>query len=297
MLVNEALRRLRFNTGTLSDVTGKSANQLFTNQAILDQLQTQLDSYANITKAIEDTYSFGFNKSTPFIKAPDLALRSEAYKFILVIIQGRYFPADMASFAQAYNNFPIRNVSGITNWFLPWGHKGSESFLFAFPMISTNPNATTLTSAIAATDTTIPVASTAGMITNEGRITIGNEKILYSYVDTTHFYGCQRGVEGTTAVNHLNSTAVTENNVFLFYSRRHTNIQIAHPDIIPASILNFTIEVNDEHMEGILKATTFDLMLKVDREKAADFKVDAEKLYAQYRIDIRKGRSRISQGN
>ena len=297
MNVEEALRRVRFYTGTLSDLSGKAVNNLFTNQSLLDQLQTQLDQYANITKAIEDVYSFPLQRNTPFISAPKLALRSEAYRFINIIIQGRYFPADTTSFNKAYNNFPIRNVSGITSWLLPWGH-GPQDLLYVFTLISTNPITTTLSADILPTDTTITVASTAGLITNEGRITIGQEKILYQYVDATHFYGCVRGLESTVAAKHSNGATVTENNIHLFYSRRHTSINtLLNGDSIPEAMRGFELEIPDEHCEGVIKAASYDLLLKVDIERAEAYKADYAALYDQYRLDIRKGRSRIKQGS
>jgi len=295
MRVAQALEVLRCNTGTLSDITNKAVNQIFTNQLLLQFLQFQLDQYANITKAIEDVYSFPLNTQTPIVEAPPRALRSEGYKFLLYVIQGRFFPMDMASLSNSYVYFPYPSVSGISTWVLPWGTK-DKTYFNIFPMNSTNPNSTTLSSGIIATDTTINVVSTNGFLSNNGRITIGSEKIQYQSKTATSFVGCLRGAEGTTAEEHLTASAVTENNVWLFYCRLHRDITITTEDFVPTTILETEIEVTDEHVNGILKAVTYDMMLKLDNEKAQAYKVNADELYLQYRNDIRKGRARVRQG-
>lgn len=65
------------------------------------------------------------------------------------------------------------------------------------------PATTRLTAPITATDTTIPVVSTAGFL-NVDDIMIGNERILYSSKDATNFYVATngRGYEGTIADTH-----------------------------------------------------------------------------------------------
>jgi hypothetical protein len=69
-------------------------------------------------------------------------------------------------------------------------------------------NQTTLTAAIAATDTTIPVTSTTGFPVS-GRIKIDNE--LISYAGTSggnSFTGCTRGVYGTATASHISGATV-----------------------------------------------------------------------------------------
>jgi len=66
---------------------------------------------------------------------------------------------------------------------------------------------TTLASGIGATDTTITVASAAGLPA-AGFIKIGNELINYGYIVGNTLYNCFRGQENTTAASHLASVAV-----------------------------------------------------------------------------------------
>ncbi len=68
----------------------------------------------------------------------------------------------------------------------------------------------TLSSAITATDTVIPLASTSGFGAH-GRITIGGEAINYVAKTATQLTGAKRGVAGTTAASHSSGTAVSQN--------------------------------------------------------------------------------------
>jgi len=299
MRIQRALEIIRFDTGTLSDISGRSINNLFSDKNILDRLYAELNQYANVTKAIEDVYSFALNDDTPYVAAPSLALRSETYKFIIYVLNGRYFPMDIRGFAGSYNNFPTRTIEGIPSWVLPFGTKGSDR-LFFFPQASSDANTTTITSDITISDTTIPVTSSSGFVAGDGRITIGSEKILYGYKDSTNLYDCVRGVEQTTAAAHSSGATVTEHNVYCYYSRLHTDIRLPansnNPNFVPRSILDTELEVAEEHLKGILQAVTYELVRKVDATRAKEYKIDADTLYEQYRLDIRKGRSRVRQG-
>jgi len=53
----------------------------------------------------------------------------------------------------------------------------------------------------------IEVASTTGFLSS-GYVRIEDEIIRYTSVDATHFLGCTRGAEGTTAASHANTTPV-----------------------------------------------------------------------------------------
>ncbi len=72
------------------------------------------------------------------------------------------------------------------------------------------PVATSLTAAITAAATVIPVTSTAGYAPQHGRITIQSEQIDYSAIVGNSFTGARRGMNGTTAAAHANGQAVTQ---------------------------------------------------------------------------------------
>ena len=295
MRVWDAIERIRFYTGTLDDVTGRAINNLFTDKIILQLLSFQLNEYATITKAIEDIFSFSLTTQVPWIEAPKLALRSEAYKSILVLVNGRYFLGDMQGLQTTYNAFPYRPVQGITNWLLPWG-EGSTQKLYFMPLSSNTYKQTFLTSNCNKSDTTITVNSTSQFITNDGRITIGSEKICFKSKDATNFYGCERGVELTEPQDHVVNDDVLENNVILFYRRLHIDLPITSDNFVPKDTLDIELEVCQEHIEGILKATAYNLLLKLSPSRAQAYKVDAVALYDQYKQEIRRGRSAIRQG-
>jgi len=67
---------------------------------------------------------------------------------------------------------------------------------------------TALSAGINNTIATISVSSTAGFQV-PGTILIDSEQISYSGVTLTSFTGCLRGINGTTAVTHLNSAVVS----------------------------------------------------------------------------------------
>ena len=187
------------------------------------------------------------------------------------------------------------------NWVMPW-NAGHQQYLTGFPKMSTNAKTTTLTAGISDSDTTIPVASTAGYIADFGRITIGSEKILYQYKDATNFYGCERGVEQTAAATHNTSDTVTENNVILLYARLHTSITLTNPssDTIPSSILNTVLDPCDEHMEGIINIVSSKLLNKIDPDRAKAYLVSYDEkgiplVYMQYKKDIAKGYGKTRQ--
>jgi len=295
MNVREALRRCNFKIGTLDDTGGKAINNIVDQRNVVDELNTQLQQYANITKGIQDIYSFPLNAGQPFIDAPELALRSEAYYYAFIVSRGTIFPIDMRNPNDVYPIFRYNPQSGITSWFMPWG-SGKKQFFSAFPMNNLTTLTTTTSALITSVATTIPVASTAGFMNNSGRITIGEEKIMYSSKDATNFYGCERGTEGTVAVEHSASSTVQENNVVLYYSRLPVKIIITDNNFISEATLGREIEVVEEHLEGIIKAVAYNILIKLDPTRATEYKQDYDVLYAQYARDIKKGYWRGRQG-
>jgi len=179
-------------------------------------------------------------------------------------------------------------MNGITNWLMPFT-MGKNTYFGVYPANSTDAKTTTLTAQISATDTTIPVTSTAGYINNFGKLTIGSEVIMYEYKDATNFYGCLRGDEMTTAAIHLNNATVTQNNLILFYSRLPEVFSAEIDNSISAGTLAHNLEPCDEHMEGIIKMTAYNLLCKINPERAQQYKGDAIILYGEYAKDIAKG--------
>ena len=218
MKLYEALRRINFKIGTLDDITGRAINNIVETRYIIDELNTQMFQYANKTKGIRDTYSTIINHNEPIIKAPKNALRSCSYLFGEVIVDGKIFPLDVRGTNNVLNNFTVNPYTGITSWLMPFS-QGKTQYLGAYPTSSTSATVTQLAADILSTDTEIEVESTKGFIRNFGRLKIGTETIMYQYCDETKFYGCIRGIEGTTPQNFQENTDVTHCNLILYYAK------------------------------------------------------------------------------
>ena len=112
MKVNEALRRILFKVGTTDDLSGRAVNPIINNRNIIDELNSQLRQYANITKVIQDVYTFPLNTNTPFVEAPPLALRSESYKSLILVSQGTLFMMDVRGPGDVLPRFRYNPMSG-----------------------------------------------------------------------------------------------------------------------------------------------------------------------------------------
>ena len=295
MKLYEVLRKINFKIGTLDDITGRAINNIVETRYIIDELNTQMFQYANKTKGVQDTYSTVANYNEPIIKAPQNALRSCSYIFAEVIVNGRIFPIDVRGTNNVLNNFTVNPYNGITSWLMPFA-QGKTQFLAAYPTNSTSAKVTKLADDIKAEDTTIEVDSTNGFIRNFGRIQIGTEKILYQSCDSTKFYGCIRGIEGTTPQNFAQDTDVTHCNLILYYAKLPEKIVVYDDNIVSQETLNKDLEIVEEHMEGIIKIVAYNLILKLDNTRAIQYKVDSDELFSQYEADIRKGYSNIRKG-
>ena len=295
MKLYEALRRINFKIGTLDDITGRAINNIVETRYIIDELNTQMFQYANKTKGIRDTYSTIINHNEPIIKAPKNALRSCSYLFGEVIVDGKIFPLDVRGTNNVLNNFTVNPYTGITSWLMPFA-QGKTQYLGAYPTSSTSATVTKLAVDILSTDTEIEVESTKGFIRNFGRLKIGTETIMYQYCDETKFYGCIRGIEGTTPQNFEADTDVTHCNLILYYAKLPEKIEVYDDNFVSEETLNKELEIVEEHLEGIIKLVAYNLILKLDNTRAAQYKVDSEELFAQYETDIRKGYENIRKG-
>lgn len=295
MKLFEALRRINFKVGTLDDITGKAINKIIETRYVIDELNTQMFQYANKTKGVQDTFSTIINYNEPIIKAPKNALRSCSYIFAEVVVNGVIYPLDIRGTNNVLNNFTINPYTGITTWLMPFS-QGKQQFFGAFPTSSTSADKTKLTKDIDVTDTTIEVESTKGFVRNTGRLKIGEETIMYQYCDSTKFYGCVRGIEGTQAQSHLHNTEVTHCNLIFYYSKLPKKIEVYDDNFVSQETLNEELEIIEEHMEGIIKIVAYNLILKIDNTRAAQYKIDSDELFNQYEADIRKGFSNIRKG-
>ena len=215
MLVSDVVSRINLALGEPDDLTGKAINSLFSNKRIVEHLQNALDQYASITKGIENIYSSAVYKNKRKVNGPSDAIRSEAYRTAVIThnnLSTQLEFKDLNYVNKFYNN----QYSGFPRVFNIWNNE-----IRIYPQIDTDPVSTTLSNNINATATTINIASGGNLPDLDGRISIGNEKILYENRTTTQLNGCVRGIEGTTASSHNTGDAVIENNFILYYRKKH----------------------------------------------------------------------------
>ncbi len=282
MKILEALDIIRFNTSTQNDLSSKNINDLFTDRNIVRQFKYALDKYARATKAIEDIFSFPLENNAEFVDVPPLALRSESYKMIYVWLSGVKYLMSNPGLLERNTYFSYQTINGIPVWFVPWNDKAYIS-----PSTSTNYSTTTLNGALTATDTTITLTDGSSFLQRDGRITIGSEKISYVSRNGNVLSNCTRGVEQTTAATHDDLTAVSENNMWLFYRRLHTTITDNK------ATWDNDLEIPDEHVEMITDYTTYKLLSKIDGSRAAFYKINFDEWLRKTAISINKGRTAI----
>ena len=293
MILSDVLNRVKFKVGSMDDIQSKSINPLVSTSNILYELNAQMTEYAKYTYGIQDIYSTSVTSNDQFIDGAPLALRSQAYKYAYLISRGWAQPLDIRGqrdITPVFHGITIRSVGG---WLLVMNEVNKQR-LFLHPMAGASYNTTTLTAGISSSDTTIPVTSAGSFINTGGRITIESEKILYEYKDATNFYGCVRGLEMTTAASHSNATAVDENNLVINYSRLPISLTVT--DTPSGSDLAKEIEIVDDHIEGVCCKTAAPLLIKIDPARSTIMKIEADKYFEQYKLDISKGYGRNRQG-
>jgi hypothetical protein len=291
MLVSEVLDRINTALGMPDDLTGKNANTLFTNKRIVEQLKNALDTYASVVKGIEDIFSTTLGLDTRVAVAPSDAIRSQPYRFTYIWRDGRKYPLNYKDLNKVNSEFPYGTYAGIPRFFSVWNDE-----ITVYPDNSGTPNSTTLNGALTDSATIVTVASTSGFPELNGRFTINNEKIRYTHKTATTFTGCTRGIEGTTAAAHSDTDTVSENNLVMYYRKKHFVITVDANDNISQAQLDKQMEIPDEHVEPIVDMVAYKLLSKIDAQRAAPYKIDANTFYAQAKRDIQAGYGQIVNG-
>lgn len=297
MILSDALNRILFKIGSIDDIQNRALNQIVSTSNIIYELNEQMKYYAMYTKGIQDFFSRPITSNDQFISAPTNALRSQAYNYAYLITRGWVQPLDIRGQKDTvpiFRGLPIKSVGG---WIVVMSDVNAginSQKIYFYPMSGTTYNTTTLTSSITSSDTTIPVANAGSFITTNGRITIGSEIIQYKYRDLLNFYECSRGLEGTTAASANNGATVKENNLIIHYCRLPTTFTVTNSPSAPALATN--LEIVEEHVNGVVDIVSYNLLAKISPERATAYKVDAEKLYEQYKMDIAKGYGHTRNG-
>lgn len=292
MLLSEVLDRINTALGMPDDLTGKNANELFTNKRIVEQLKNALDTYASVVKGIEDIFSSSLGLNTRVATGPADAIRSQAYRFVYIWRDGRKYPLNYKDLNKVNSEFPYGTYAGIPRFFSVWNDE-----ITIYPDNSGSPNTTTLNGAINDVTTTITVVSTDGFPELNGRFTVGSEKIRYTHKTSTTFTGCTRGSEGTTAASHVSGVTVSENNLLVYYRKKHFVVTVDVNDNISQVQLDKEMEIPDEHVDPIVSMVAYKLLSKIDAERAQPYRIDAAAFYQQAKRDIQAGYGQITNGS
>ena len=110
-------------------------------------------------------------------------------------------------------------------------------------------------------------------------------------------YECQRGIEGTDAVDHDALEAVTENNTHVLYRKLHWSFEVPESNVIDAKYANREMEIPDEHIEVICDYVSYKLLIKVSPERAVAYNVNFDKWLEDAKYQIQKGRSEITKSD
>jgi hypothetical protein len=290
MKLKDVLSRIRFSTNTTDDLSGKTVQSLFTNQSIIQQLKFALDKYASFTKALESTWSTQAWRTTALVTAPPQILRSKGLRFLFIYNKGLRYPLIEKDPNTIYANFYVQNIVGIPAWFLYFDNE-----IHLFPINNLEPSVSTILTALSPTDTQITLATDITLALKDGRVTIGNEKILYKYKTGTTLFQCTRGIEDTIAEEHNAGDTITENNVHMLYYKMHWSFDVPNSDKIDAVWANKEMEIHDQHIEVICDYVAYKLLMKIDRERAEAYKINFDEWLENAKYDIQKGRTDINK--
>jgi hypothetical protein len=292
MLVKDVISRIRFNTNTNDDNTGRNINPLFSNTNLVAELQMVLNQYASFTKALQAIHTTPVQANTRSIQGPSDIIRKQGYKFVFIWLQGRKYPINAQPLVTTQTEFPTMGTVGIPQYITIWDNEVSF-----YPLPSSSRQETQLTNDITASQINIDVSSTSSFIPQNGVITIGDEKIRYTSKTATQFLNCTRAYEGTIAAEHAANAVVQENNLYIYYCKYPFTIFVDSSDIISENDLNRDLGINEEHMPSIINLTTYNLLNKIDPTRAQPYKIDAVAFLSQAKSDVEQGDSAISPGS
>jgi len=126
------------------------------------------------------------------------------------------------------------------------------------PFAAPSPG-TTLSGALSATATTIPVVSTTGYQTS-GRIMIDREFITYTATNSTNFLNATRGADSSGATTHTSGTSVGQYQCLLSSSGGSPTLTYTNPgDPGGVRTLNETIQLQEAWAVGNTTLLTYNL--------------------------------------
>jgi hypothetical protein len=128
-----------------------------------------------------------------------------------------------------------------------------DSALRQYPMAAYSAQNTYLTAAVNSSATQLDVFN-ASSYPATGTLLVDSEKITYTSRDSTSFYGCVRGVGGTTAASHAAYAAVTNviANQILYHEYGVDDASTTTPTAIAAYIQSSDFDIGDGHNFGFV---------------------------------------------
>jgi hypothetical protein len=116
-----------------------------------------------------------------------------------------------------------------------------DQTLYVYPAYGTAAVSTLCPIGENATTTTIRVTSTTHFKAWGRILTSNGEEIEYSSIDSTHFYGCTRGLGGTIAASISKGARITQCDLWMVYRRLPTTM----------SAMTDTPEIRETYHEGL----------------------------------------------
>lgn len=293
MKLYQCLDRIEDNVLSNSDRQGKSANPLFTKKAIVNALETSLWDYSQTTLGIEGIKTYVVETKQQRIAAPSDRVRSQQYRSIAALISSRWYLLRIETEQYIKDKFFTNTLSST----IPTCVSIWEDEITIKPIPSFPPVQNTLNGAITAQDTEITLTDATGFMTYGGRVHINDEVISYERLDGNILKQCRRGLESTVASAHSNLDAVKLTNFWIYYNKKHWEIPMLSSTKIDPSYLTKEMEINDVHMPAIINEASYQLLCRVDMQRAQLYRADYKEFLQKAKWDIQAGQANQNVGS
>ena len=293
MKLYQCIQRIEDNVLSNSDRQGKAANPLFTKRAIVNALDTALWDYSQTTLGIEGIKTYALVSGQAKILAPSDRVRAQQYRTIAAVISQRWYLLEI----ETQNWMKSKFFTETTHSNIPTRVSLWEDEITIRPVPTTTYKQTTLGGNITAETTNIPVVSTAGFLQFGGRVHLNGEAISYESTDATTFKGCRRGLESTVAASHTLGSVFCEANFWIYYNKKHWEIPMFDNSTIDPDWLDKEMEVNDVHMSAVIDEASYQLLSRVDMQRAAFYRADYKEFLEKAKNDISYGQANQNLGS
>jgi len=290
LIVAEVIDRIEFNISTKDDLSGKSANNLFTKRNIVRALKTALDDYAQYTLEIEGIKSYSISEDQRILDAPSDRVRSQTYRGMYVVLSSVIYPLNVKDFNMVKSTYYYNEIKGVPTDAFMWQNK-----INIYPRMNTSYISTTLEADCDKNATTLTIDHDGSDFQpRNGRVQVEDEVIEYEKITNNSaikstLSGCTRGLEGTAAADHSAGSTVKQKNFYIYYYKIHWDIPLLDNNTIAPAYLTKEMEINDVHLEPIISEASYKLLAKIDINRANFYKQD-------YKLWLRRAKYEVMQG-